>query len=47
MNQVRYVDLGLVSKEIHTGIWEYQHIIDIQEPTILQWSLEKESAVFF
>ena len=46
MNQVRYVDLGLVSKEIHTGIWEYQHIIDIQEPTILQWSLEKESASF-
>jgi len=46
-NQVRYVDLGLVSKEMYTGIWEYQHIIDIQEPTILQWSLKKESASFF
>ena len=46
-NQVRYVDLGLVSKEMYTGIWEYQHLIDIQEPTILQWSLEKESASFF
>ena len=45
-NQVRYVDLGLVSKEIYTGIWEYQHVIDIQEPTILQWSMEKESVSF-
>ena len=32
-NQVRYVDLGLVSKEMYTAIWEYQHIIDIKEPT--------------
>jgi hypothetical protein len=45
-NLVRYVDLGLVSKEIYTGIWEYQHVIDIQEPTILQWSMEKESVSF-
>ena len=45
-NQVRYIDLGSVSKEMYTGIWEYQHIIDIQEPTILQWSLERESVAF-
>ena len=46
-NQVRYVDLGLVSKEMYTGIWEYQYLIDIQEPTILQWSLKKQTVSFF
>lgn len=46
-NQVRYVDLGLVSPEVHVGIWEYQHIVEIEQPTLIRWSLEKETATFF
>ena len=45
--QIRYVDFGLISKELYTGIWEYQTLVDIQQPTIIQWSMEKNIPVFF
>ena len=28
-NQVRYIDLGLVPKEVYTGVWEYQNVVDV------------------
>ena len=46
-NQVRYIDLGLVPKEVYTGVWEYQNVVDVQEPTIISFSLEKKIPVFF
>jgi len=45
--QIRYVDFGLISKELYTGIWEYQTLVDIQQPTIIQWSMKKNIPVFF
>lgn len=46
-NQIRYIDLGLVSKELYTGIWEYQNVVNVQEPTLLKFSIEKKMPVFF
>ena len=45
-NRIRYINLGSVSKEMYTGLWEYRYLVDIKEPTMLQWSLNKESVVF-
>ena len=41
-NQIRYIDLGLVSKGTYTGIWEYQNVVNVQEPTLLKFSIEKK-----
>ena len=46
-NQVKYVDLGLVSKEMYTGIWEYGSVIDIQTPILIRFSLNVESVILF
>jgi hypothetical protein len=46
-NQVRYVDLGLVSKEMYTGIWEYGNLIDINCPTVIKFSSKKHIVDFF
>ena len=41
MNQVRYVDLGLVSKEMYTGIWGYGNLIDINCLTVIKFLLKE------
>ena len=46
-NQVRYVDLGLVSKEMYTGIWEYGNLIDINCPVVIKFSSKKHIVAFF
>ena len=46
-NQVRYVDLGLVSKEMYTGIWEYGNLIDINCPVVIKFSSKKQTVTFF
>ncbi|MBC8428439.1 hypothetical protein H8D04_01005 [bacterium] len=44
---IRYIELGEVSKEIFTALWEYNAIIDVQIPTLIQFSLETESVILW
>jgi len=46
-NQVKYVDLGLVSKEMYTALWEYGSVIDVKCPILLKFCLNKEMPTFF
>ena len=46
-NQVRYVDLGLVSKEMYTAIWEYDNLIDLKDPILIKFSTDKTLVSFW
>ena len=46
-NQIRYIDLGNVSNEMYISIWEYDQIIDLNEPFIIKWSTEKTLVSFW
>jgi len=45
--KIKYVDLGCVSKEMYTGIWEYGNLIDINCPVVIKFSLKKQTVSFF
>lgn len=36
--EIRYLDLGLVSTEIYTSLWEYDKVIELKEPTFIKFS---------
>ena len=33
--EIRYLDLGEVTPEIYTALWEYDNVIDLKEPTFI------------
>ena len=37
-NKLRYIDLGSVSKEMYTVLWEYDNVIELKEPTLIRYS---------
>ena len=39
--------MGLVSKEMYTGIWEYGNLIDINCPVVIKFSSKKQTVTFF
>ena len=43
-NELRYIDLGSVSKEMYTVLWEYDNVIELKEPTLIRYSA-RESIV--
>ena len=45
-NELRYIDLGSVSKEIYTAIWEYDNIIDLKDPILIKFSTDKTLVSF-
>ena len=36
--EIRYLDLGEVTPEIYTALWEYDNVIDLKEPTFIKFS---------
>ena len=36
--EIRYLDLGSVSPEIYTSLWEYDKVIELNEPTLIKFS---------
>ena len=38
--EIRYLDLGLVSPEIYTSLWEYDKVVELKEPTLIKFSPE-------
>jgi lipoate-protein ligase A len=46
-NQLRYLDLGSVSKEMYISLWEFDSVIDLTEPLIIKFSTEKTLVSFF
>ena len=38
--EIRYLDLGLVSPEIYTSLWEYDKVVELKEPTFIKFSPE-------
>ena len=35
--KIKYVDLGGVSKEMYTGLWEYDNVVDLKEPILIKF----------
>lgn len=44
---VRYVDLGEVSPEIFSSMWEVDLVIDIAEPTLFKWKADRTLCHFW
>ena len=38
--EIRYLDLGSVSPEIYTSLWEYDNVVELKEPTLIKFSPE-------
>ena len=36
--EIRYLDLGSVSPEIYTSLWEYDNVVELKEPTLIKFS---------
>ena len=45
--KIKYVDLGGVSKEMYTGLWEYDNVIDLKEPILIKFSTNKTLVSFW
>jgi len=46
-NNVRYIDLGEVSPEIFSSMWEVDLVIDIAEPTLFKWKADRTLCHFW
>ena len=44
---IKYVDLGGVSKEMYTGLWEYDNVVDLKEPILIKFSTNKTLVSFW
>ena len=45
--KIKYVDLGGVSKEMYTGLWEYDNVVDLKEPILIKFSTNKTLVSFW
>ena len=45
--EIRYLDLGSVSPEIYTSIWEYDNVVELKEPTLIKFSTNQTLIQFW
>ena len=45
--EIRYLDLGEVTPEIYTALWEYENVIELNEPTFIKFSPNTKIVQFF
>jgi len=45
--EIRYLDLGEVTPEIYTALWEYDSVIELNEPTLIKFSPNTKIVQFF
>tara|TARA_Y100000592_G_scaffold14477_1_gene20580 strand:+ start:1234 stop:2082 length:849 start_codon:yes stop_codon:yes gene_type:complete len=45
--EIRYLDLGSVSPEIYTSLWEYDNVVELKEPTLIKFSTNKTLIQFW
>jgi lipoate-protein ligase A len=45
--EIRYLDLGPVSTEIYTSLWEYDNVVELEEPTLINFSTNKTLIQFW
>ncbi len=36
--RIKYIDCGLVTRELYTGLWEVQHLVDIKPPYMVSFA---------
>jgi len=45
--EIRYLDLGSVSPEIYTSLWEYDNVVELKEPTVIKFSTDRTLIQFW
>ena len=45
--EIRYLDLGSVSPEIYTSLWEYDNVVELKEPTLIKFSTNQTLIQFW
>ncbi len=46
-NEIRYLNLGSLTPDIYSSVWEYGNLIDINCPTVIKFSSKKHIVAFF
>jgi len=46
-NEIRYLNLGSLTPDIYSSVWEYGNLIDINCPVVIKFSLKKQTVSFF
>jgi len=45
--EIRYLDLKEISPEVYTSLWEYDSVIQLEEPTFIKFSPKDTIIQFF
>jgi len=40
-NEIRYINLDLVSPEMYLALWEYDSVIQLNKPTLIRWRADR------
>jgi hypothetical protein len=46
-NEIRYLNLGSLTPDLYSSVWEYGSLIDINCPTVIKFSSKKHIVSFF
>jgi hypothetical protein len=46
-NEIRYLNLGSLTPDIYSSVWEYGNLIDINCPIVIKFSSKKHIVAFF
>jgi len=46
-NEIKYLNLGSLTPDIYSSVWEYGNLIDTNCPTVIKFSSKKHIVAFF